>query len=150
MSGAGIRLQAESLDALEKAIRGVLKADFADLFDALGTEIETQTRRRISIERKGPDGSAWAPWSKRYAKTRHGGNSLLRGEGHLLESITHNLLGDNAVEVGSNLVYAAVHQHGYKGIPARAYLGLTADNEDDLVGIVEDFLASRFKREDLS
>ncbi len=31
----------------------------------------------------------------------------------------------DSVEVGSNLEYAAVHQFGYKNIPARPYLGVS-------------------------
>ena len=39
-----------------------------------------------------------------------------------------------SVEVGSNLVYAATHQFGDpdRRIPARPYLGLSADDERDI------------------
>ncbi|MPW31797.1 DUF1320 domain-containing protein [Agarivorans sp. B2Z047] len=55
----------------------------------------------------------WEAWSA-YTKTRHGGQSLLRGEGDLLDSITHNSTSDSAA-ISSQLIYAGVHQEGFSG-----------------------------------
>ena len=48
------------------------------------------------------------------------------------------------VEVGTNVEYAAIHQFGGDevgiNIPARPYLGLSPDNEADLLSVVEDFI----------
>lgn len=48
------------------------------------------------------------------------------------------------MEVGTNVEYAAIHQFGGDevgiNIPARPYLGLSPDNEADLLGVVEDFI----------
>lgn len=49
------------------------------------------------------------------------------------------------MEVGSELVYAAIHQHGGEpvgsAIPARPYLGISDENAADLNAIVEDFIS---------
>ncbi|HXG47690.1 MAG TPA: phage virion morphogenesis protein, partial [Methylomirabilota bacterium] len=84
-------------------------------------------------EKTAPDGTAWPAWSPRYANTRHSGHSLLRAEGGLLDSIQF-LVSDDAVEVGSNLVYAATHQFGdaKRKIPPRPYLGLSAQDQADI------------------
>ncbi|HIF9400283.1 TPA: phage virion morphogenesis protein [Photobacterium damselae] len=84
------------------------------LLDALGAVVESQTRRRIADEKESPDGQAWPDWSQAYAKTRHGNNSLLQGEGGLLDSIEYQVE-RNQVRIGSPLAYARVHQEGFSG-----------------------------------
>lgn len=86
----------------------------AELLDALGGIVESQTRRRIADEKSAPDGSSWPAWSDAYSKTRHGNQSLLRGEGDLLDSIQY-IVEKNQVRIGSPLPYAAVHQDGFSG-----------------------------------
>ncbi len=85
-----------------------------ELLDALGGIVESQTRRRIADEKTSPDGSAWDDWSSSYAKTRHGNQSLLRGDGDLLDSIEYQVQRDQ-VRIGSPLAYAGVHQDGFSG-----------------------------------
>ncbi|WP_323010040.1 phage virion morphogenesis protein [Paracoccus sp. (in: a-proteobacteria)] len=112
-----------------------------------GTLIEDQTRLRIADDKTAPDGSDWVPWSESYAETRKPRHSLLMGEGNpgLLESIQNYTTGMNAV-VGTNLIHGAIHQFGSEDgtLPARSYLGLSADNraaiEDLVVGRLEDLL----------
>ncbi|MCZ7599370.1 MAG: phage virion morphogenesis protein [Gammaproteobacteria bacterium] len=55
--------------------------------------------------------------------------------------------GAKQVEVGTNLVYGAIHQFGGRAgrghsvnIDARPYLGLSAEDEDEVVGILRDFV----------
>ncbi len=99
--------------------------------------IESQTRRRISDEKTDPDGKAWADWSPAYAKTRHGGHSLLQNTGSLLDDIFHDKQGGNWV-VGSSLIYAAIQDQGgdeaagHADIPARRFVGLSVDNTEEL------------------
>lgn len=114
------------------------------LLDVVGSEIESQTRRRISQEKTAPDGAPWAPWSADYAVRRPAKGGILELEGHLLDSIVYEVQ-DDAVEVGSNLVYAAVHQLGAEegdgGTPARPYIGLSDENARDVQALVVDFIA---------
>lgn len=90
------------------AIRG-LSADLRPTMDRIGMALESSTIDRFD---KGvsPDGVAW-PASERVLLA--GGKTLV-DRGHLRGSITHNADG-SSVEVGSNLVYAAVHQAGFDG-----------------------------------
>lgn len=60
----------------------------AELLDSIGAVAESQTRRRITDEKASPGGEPWQDWSTRYAKTRHGNQSLLQGNGDLLDSVT--------------------------------------------------------------
>lgn len=85
-----------------------------DLLEHIGAVVESQTRRRIKDEKTAPDGSKWQDWSEGYAKTRHGNQSLLMGDGDLLDSIQYLVKG-NHVHIGSPLPYAGVHQDGFSG-----------------------------------
>lgn len=113
----------------------------------IGALIEDQTKLRIADEKTAPDGSPWPAWSEAYAETRKPHHSLLVDQGNpgLLESITNYTTGMQAV-VGTNLVYGRVHQFGSEegALPARQYLGLSADNrtaiEELVAGRVEELL----------
>lgn len=74
---------------------------------AVGLVGETQSR----FERgSGPDGAAWAPLNPAYAAIKRG-PGILRESRMLQRSITSRVTGDRVV-IGSNRVYAAVHQFG--------------------------------------
>lgn len=60
-----------------------------ELLASLGSIVETQTKIRIADEKKAPDGTPWAAWSEGYARTRHGNQSPLVGEGDLRDSIQY-------------------------------------------------------------
>ena len=113
----------------------------------IGALIEDQTKLRIADEKTTPDGAPWAPWSEGYAATRKPNHSLLVAEGNpgLLDSIQNHTTGLEAV-VGTNLIYGAAHQFGSENgtLPARSYLGLSADNraaiEELVVGRIEELL----------
>lgn len=107
-----------AIPRLQARIGLLADLDRRGLLDVVGAEVESQTKRRIETEKSSPDGIPWADWSPGYAETRHGGHSALEGEGHLLGSIDHQVVGDS-VEIGSNLVYAAVHQGGSGSEPVK-------------------------------
>ena len=144
MAGTGldIRIESEGLDRLNRRLGQIAAGltDFRPLLESLGAEVESQTRRRISEEKASPEGAAWKPWTEAYAATRRGGHSLLEGEGELLDSIQFLPEGDR-VEIGTNLIYGAIHQFGGAevgiNIPARPYLGISSANEDDLLAILD-------------
>ena len=140
MTGARLVLDLEGLARLAGWTED-MRGQLGDLPEALGALVESQTRRRIEEERTGPDGTPWPAWSPRYAATRHSGHSLLQNEGDLLDSIFHEVTGDG-VEIGSGLVYAATHQFGHeeRSIPARPYLGLSADNEAEITALIADLM----------
>ena len=116
------------------------------LFDVLGGELENQTRRRISTEKTDPDGEPWDEWSEAYAAVRPQKGGLLDLDGGLVDSIAYETSSD-AITVGSNLVYALVHQDGWKkkNIPARPYLGVSDENLADLGQLVIDFIAQEVR-----
>ena len=152
MAGAAIELDLTELRALNQALsaglRGLLQADRGQLLTDLGVELEGQTKERFD-ERRAPDGSRWQPWAPATKRLRRGGGGLLVRSGELRESITHVVAGDE-LQVGSNKVYAAVHQYGHTfdkptafgtpTIPARPYLGISERDRGELGMLIEDFL----------
>ncbi|MCP3943463.1 MAG: phage virion morphogenesis protein [Desulfobacteraceae bacterium] len=142
MAGVGIVIDGEFARLAERLER-LAELELGELLDLVGSEVESQTRRRIESEKTDPEGSAWAEWSDNYAATRKGGKKLLENEGDLLDSITFEV-GEDELVVGTNLIYGAIHQFGGEevGIPieARAYLGLSDENEDDVLALVDDWL----------
>lgn len=79
-------------------------------------------------------------------KTGHYPGQILQVSGQLALSVTTQY-DDSSAVIGSNKVYAAIHQLGGLAgknkkttIPARPYLKLTDDNFDEIISIVEKYL----------
>lgn len=109
---AGIRIDVEdkaARAAIRRLVAGV--ANPRPAFDEIGSYMEASTIRRFETE-SGPGGS---PWRKSRRAARQGGQTLT-DSGRLRASITHNVLADG-VEVGTNVVYAAIHQLGGRTPP---------------------------------
>ena len=123
-------------------------ATMGSLYASLGAELESQTRRRIEDERTDPEGNPWKEWSPRYALTRHANHNLLQNEGKLVDSF-NALAEDHQVQVGTILPYGAIHQFGGEAvgmnIPARPYLGVSAENADDLLLVAEDWITHQLR-----
>lgn len=154
----GISITLEGSDAALAALNALADRldDATPLYDELGRMLTGSTQQRFETETR-PDGS---PWPKSLRALFDGGKTLtdsmaLRG------SITWEA-GPSSVAVGTNLIYAAVHQlgativprngeflrfplpgGGYASarsvtIPARPYLGIS---EED-AGAIEDIVAT--------
>lgn len=170
---ASIQLRAPDLPRFD-AILAQLEdraADLSPLMDRIGQAMESSTIERFDEERA-PDGSRWAP----SIRAREEGGKTLTQSARLRQSITHNVLGGDAVEVGTNVEYAGVHQSGFEGavtvkshkrglthvfgrklqsprqvlipsfsrsmnLPARPFLGISADDELEIIEQGEDYLA---------
>ncbi len=146
MSGAAIEITLEGVERLNQRFATLAHIDTDNQFlNDVGGVVESQTHRRIRTEKTSPDGIAWPEWSDEYAETRHGGHSLLMGEGNLDDSIQFSV-GVDSIEVGTNVVYAAEHQFGNDqkdkagrkhNTPAREYLGMNDDNWAEVEAVLD-------------
>ena len=68
-----------------------------------------------------------SPWAPR--KKPGDGHPLLIRSGHLRQSISWKIEGDDTVAVGSDRKYAAFHQHGTKKMPARPFFPVGPDGD---------------------
>jgi len=144
MSGVGIEVDVRGMRRVQSQLRKFANAPIDELMDAVGAELQSQTHERITEDKAGPDGEEWPEWSERYAKTRHAGQSLLEGEGALVESLQW-VVEDDGLEFGTNLIYGAIHQFGGEEvdipIDPRPYLGVNDENLDDIEAVIDDWFA---------
>jgi phage gpG-like protein len=120
---------------------------------------ENSTKARFA-DGAGPDGT---PWKPSWRVQERGGKTLI-DSGRLVGSITSDS-GDDFAEWGSNAIYAAIQQFGGEirpknkkalffrapdgggrsmqkvTIPARPYLGINEDDEENIIDIVNSHLA---------
>ncbi|HFD1500673.1 TPA: phage virion morphogenesis protein [Klebsiella pneumoniae] len=113
---------AEKLQQMRMAIEKLSDSSLQqELLESIGAVVESQTRRRISDEKTSPAGERWEEWSEGYRKTRSGNQSLLQGNGDLLDSIQY-IVERGRVRVGSPLSYSGAHQDGFAGsVPVSAH-----------------------------
>lgn len=90
--------------------------DTGGLMEAIAGYMLFSVQRRFETE-TGPDGKAWTPLSPRTVskrvsgKRRRGSQNILRVKNRLYSSITGEAEATEA-RVGTNLIYAAIHQTG--------------------------------------
>jgi phage virion morphogenesis protein len=157
---SGVKLHFElDTKAAQAALNGLIKAgaNLTPLMDLIGNYLRNETKHRFETG-QAPDGRAWLPsWRAR----EEGGKTLMKSR-HLWDSITHRA-GNNFVEVGSNVIYAAVQQFGatirakaggklifkigggYRSmdqvtLPARPYLGMSQADPVEIGAIVDTYL----------
>ena len=141
MAGVQVQQTVQGLDALADRLNRLASAQYDELLDQMGATVESQTRRRLSEEKTSPEGDPWAPLSAQWQARKAGRSSggLLEDQGHLVDSIAFTVEGSE-VHIGTPLVYGAIHQMGGepvgKAIPARPYLGLSPDNEQELQEVI--------------
>lgn len=80
--------------------------DLTPVFAEIGGYLETSVLRRFERE-EGPGGEQWLPSARAQAR----GGMTLTDTGRLRQSITHSA-GPDEVTVGTNVMYAAIHQLG--------------------------------------
>ncbi len=144
MVGASFRIEIDDASA-KQALAGLLEKaqDLTPAMDEIGAMLVTSTLRRFETG-QAPGGAPWPPSAR---AIRDGGQTLV-DSGRLRDSITHYPSRDQVV-VGSNVVYAAIHQLGGRAgrggaakIPARPYLGVDAGDKAEVVNILSDYLGS--------
>jgi phage virion morphogenesis protein len=170
MSGVALVLEFDGLGQARAAF-GALQAAGEDLRPALsdiGQELEASTVDRFETN-VAPDGTPWRPSLRAQTK---GGVTLVE-EGHLRDSVHWRIDGDDTVEIGAGGIaaaYAAAHQvgavieaHGPGGlrfqlatgqwihrqrvtIPARPYLGISAEDETAIGEILVDHYRAALER----
>lgn len=136
--GGGVVVDIAVRDGTLARLAAVLSRP-GDIMDRIGEYMVTATHRRFEDERA-PDGTPWLKSARAIAE----GNRTLTDTGHLRGSITHKLTdGGRGVEVGTDVLYAAVHQFGGRAgrkrrarIPARPYLGVDERDRNAIFRIV--------------
>lgn len=107
----------------------------AGIMKTVAEGVEFQTRARIHLEKTDPSGKKWAPWSLRYARTRDGArHSLLKDTWDMVDEDMHSRSDARSAVVYNTAPYAGFLQTGTRRMPARPFLGLSAENIRDMEG----------------
>ncbi len=151
-----IRLEGDAVLALREIARRM--SDLTPLNAEVAASMHDQTLARFASE-KGPDGTAW----KKSARAAEDGGKTLQQHGLLIGAIKPEYDGKEAVvgveATAAPAIYARIHQLGGKIIPkvgkvlntpfgkfasvtmpARPYLGFSADDRSEIATILRDHL----------
>lgn len=165
MTGAAFEVtfnDAAILGALDRLQLGL--GEDGALLRAIGEYGVASTQRRFQTE-TAPDGSPWTALNPAYASLKGSGFNILTRSGLLQRSMNYRP-GISEVRWGSPMIYAAVHQFGdtivpknakalyFKlglggrdvmarsvTIPARPYLGINAEDAEEIIALTGDFMA---------
>lgn len=125
--------------------------DLSEPMNDIAAVLESATESAFEAEADPVTGQAWALLSDAYLRAspkRQGGKILQASAGGLAASITADS-GDFWAAIGSNKIYAAIHQFGGTddmpagpaSIPARPYLGVSREDEQSMLGILGEYLS---------
>lgn len=158
MSSISVRLDGEA-DELLARLHQMSGIDKAGVMNAVAEGLRTSTLERFRSE-ESPEGNRWKPSVR---AERQGGRTLTKSAG--LKNSIRAQADSSGAAVGTNLVYAATHQFGdertvraKKGrylkfqigdrwvsvpsvrvnIPARPFLGISRDDEEEIKTILEE------------
>ncbi len=166
MAGTSVQITVD--DAEVKAALDALAQRAQDLrpaFEEIGSALLLSTQRRFERE-TGPDGQRWKVLAPATILARLGGSkaftkagrirkpalrraaalTILRDTGRLYRSLTYRARARD-LQVGTNVIYARIHQFGGKAgrgrkvtIPARPYLGVDDSDRAEIVTVLREHL----------
>lgn len=144
MAGVKISIQVQDNGVNEQlATLVALGRDLSLPMADAGEYLLRSTRDRAALQID-PDGVAWVPLSPKYAKRKaklRPGAPILKFDYHLLGDQLVYQTGPNFVEVGTGSVYGATEQFGRDHIPARPFLGLSAEDRVELIDIFAAYIS---------
>lgn len=105
-----ITIKIDGADAVEKFLESIADraGNMSPIMKAIGDRVVEQTKRRFEKGGPAPGGTPWAKVKKPHPKAR----GILRITDQLKDSIRYQMIGNDSVAIGSNKVYAAIHQLG--------------------------------------
>lgn len=127
----------------DRAVRAAMDAlaermsDAETMFAEIGEYLQKSHDDRFQAQ-EAANGTPWEPLSPRYrARKRRNTDKILQLDGNLRD-LTYKPSRDS-LEFGTARIYGATHQFGDedRGIPARPFLGLSADDEAEIMEIVQ-------------
>ena len=182
MAGTRLTIDKAELERLSAFMAEQAARDPSGLMPRLGEYLLESTQRRFKVQVK-PNGEKWKELDERYARRKkRNKDKVLTLRGYLRSYIHYQVMGADAVEVGSNQKYAAIHQFGgeidkperqaavryrsvagrvlfagkkhkrateravtipvhFVKIPARPFLGLSAEDDREISRIIREWLA---------
>ncbi len=130
---------------LQAALRNLqqVTGNLRPALQKIGDKLKDSTQQRFGSQ-TAPDGSAWLG-NAESTIARKGRSQPLTEHGTLGDTIDSQLLGNDGVQIGSPMKYAAMMQFGgtkaefpalWGDIPARPFLGISADDRNAVIEII--------------
>lgn len=145
MGSACVSVNIKELETLTKKLKGyaLTPAQENNLLKSLDVEIETQISERIESTKRDPEGKTWADIAdktRRYLlKHFPSARPPLWRTGELLDTIESQVSG-GVLLTGATKEYAGFLQDGTKRMPARPFIGLSAQDIADLADLIDAWL----------
>lgn len=146
MAGVQLDINRADFDRVDRALGNAIRGSNGDLMAILADFVLSETQMNFEREQT-PDGSAW-PKSQRAAET---GGKTLQDTRRLRNSYTY-IANDLRAEIGTNVIYAAIHHHGGdtgRGhavtLPSRPALGITLEMQGEMHQLYTDWMGVLFQ-----
>ncbi len=140
MVGYSIKIDGKEVQKTFRKLRKKAE-NLKPVFDNIGSMLESSTIHNFEAGTN-PDGK---PWKHSLRAKKTDGKTLV-DTSRLMDSIVSRASSES-VEVGTNAIYAAIHQMGGKcgkgrkvNITARPFLGVSADDKREISDIFRFFL----------
>ena len=143
MSGASLQIDLDTVEIaaeVRELVAGM--ANSVQLMREVGAQLLSITKDRFA-DQVGPDGTPWTPSER---ARRENGQTLVRTS-RLKRSLSR-AAGPGVAKVGTNVVYAAIHQFGGKAgrggsveLPARPYLGIGDRDRPAIEDVISSHIA---------
>ncbi|MBF0212290.1 MAG: phage virion morphogenesis protein [Magnetococcales bacterium] len=153
MAGVQVRIDADTMDELRGAFTRLAEhcRNLTPCLKDIGEDLLRSTDKRFD-EHLSPEGSPWediSPQTKEKKQGRFGEGKILTDSGRLRRSITYSTE-HNGLLVGTNVIYAAIHQLGGETgrghtMPARPFLGISDRDKESALEIVAEYLCRAMK-----
>jgi phage virion morphogenesis protein len=144
MAGARIEIVVDDAEVKASLKRLAEKtSDFGPAMKDIGEYLVRSTDERFDAQHD-PSGAPWAPLAPS-TLARKKGSKILIETSRLRDSI-HYQAGEDEVQVGTDVVYGAIHQFGGKAaaeIPARPFLGISDADRLEILDIIEDHITGK-------
>lgn len=137
--------------------------DWSPVLRTIARKVVSSSKRSSFIEQRSPEGQPWAPLKHPRGRGHNPSMKALFDSGKLFESLTYNLVGKDAVEVGftTDAFYGVFHQLGVNvgrrsrlsdrkelgavGIPARPFLGIGPRDLPSMSQLLSDHALGAFE-----
>lgn len=134
------------LQALTRLQR--VTSDLSPALKEIGEQLSESTKQRFAST-VGPDDKHWLLNTPATLDHKEGDRPLTGKTGVLASTINYQMTGPNALAIGSPMEYAAMQQFGgtkadfshlWGDIPARPFLGISEQDEADILNILQHHL----------
>jgi phage virion morphogenesis protein len=147
MAGTSINIELEGIDQVKAALERLSQraGRLAPVFRDVGEYLLAAHDERFAAQQS-PDGDPWEPLSEKYRarKKRNKGKILVLDD--LLGGTLRYQVTAQSLVFGTDRVYGATHQFGRDkaNIPARPFLGISQDEETEVLRLIGEHLAEAF------